>query len=59
MKYFVLTIPIFFGIQLFSFAQRGLTVQPELVSRAAPLLHLNGLRFKDLNKNGLLDPYED
>ncbi|MEN6479976.1 MAG: glycoside hydrolase family 3 N-terminal domain-containing protein [Anaerolineales bacterium] len=30
-----------------------------LVARAAPLLHIDGLTFKDLNKNGVLDPYED
>lgn len=30
-----------------------------LVARAAPLLHVDGLTFKDLNKNGVLDPYED
>jgi beta-glucosidase len=33
--------------------------QPVLGYRSAPLLTVNGLRFKDLNKNGQLDPYED
>jgi beta-glucosidase len=27
--------------------------------RSAPLLTVDGLTFKDLNKNGKLDPYED
>lgn len=27
--------------------------------RAAPLITVDGLTFKDLNKNGVLDPYED
>ena len=30
-----------------------------LKSRVAPLLAVDGLAFKDLNKNGQLDPYED
>ena len=30
-----------------------------LVLAQAPVLQQNGLQFKDLNKNGVLDPYED
>ena len=33
--------------------------QPELGYRSAPLLRKKGLSFKDLNKNGQVDPYED
>jgi beta-glucosidase len=33
--------------------------QPELGARAARIVERNGLRFKDLNRNGVLDPYED
>ena len=33
--------------------------QPRLGMRAAPVLTQGGLRFKDLNRNGRLDPYED
>lgn len=33
--------------------------QPEIEARAAPILEIDGLKFKDLNKNGNLDPYED
>jgi beta-glucosidase len=33
--------------------------EPRVVARATPVLHVNGLLFKDLNKNGKLDPYED
>jgi len=33
--------------------------QPVLGHRSAPLLTVDGLTFKDLNKNGKLDPYED
>ena len=33
--------------------------QPELGSRHVPLITVSGLKFKDLNRNGKLDPYED
>jgi beta-glucosidase len=33
--------------------------QPILGHRSAPLLTVDGLTFKDLNRNGKLDPYED
>jgi beta-glucosidase len=33
--------------------------QPVLGTRSAKILRLGGLQFKDLNKNGQLDPYED
>ena len=34
-------------------------IQPSLGFRSAKLLTVGGLQFKDLNKNGKLDPYED
>jgi len=34
-------------------------VQVELGTRAAPLLTVDGLQFRDLNRNGALDAYED
>ena len=33
--------------------------QPEIATRVVPLLQVDGFLFKDLNKNGRLDPYED
>jgi beta-glucosidase len=33
--------------------------QPALSSRSVPTLAVGGLRFRDLNRNGVLDPYED
>ena len=35
------------------------TTQPELGARASNVIEVDGLRFKDLNGNGRLDPYED
>jgi beta-glucosidase len=34
-------------------------IQPEITSRAKPVIILGGKRFHDLNANGRLDPYED
>ena len=33
--------------------------QPKINARVAPLLRVGDLSFKDLNRNGVLDPYED
>lgn len=35
------------------------TSQPKLGSQSVEILSVDGSRFKDLNKNGQLDPYED
>ena len=40
-------------------AARPSPKQPPIVSRSAPVLEISGLRFRDLNRNGQLDPYED
>lgn len=40
-------------------AQGTYSFQPELESRVVTVLHHNGLLFKDLNKNGKVDVYED
>lgn len=40
-------------------AQGTYTTQPEVAARSTEVLQLQGLRFKDLNKNHTLDPYED
>ena len=34
-------------------------VQPKLESRVKPLIQADGLSFKDLNSNSIVDPYED
>jgi len=40
--------------------QAGATpAQPKVEARVASLLKINNLTFKDLNRNGSLDPYED
>jgi len=33
--------------------------QPAISSRSIPVLTIDGSRFRDLNRNGALDPYED
>ena len=51
----------FIGVALFcatvGYAQKP--VQPQLGFRSVKTLKVNGLEFKDLNKNGKLDKYED
>lgn len=42
-----------------SFSQGTYTSQPVIEARAASVLVVNHLRFKDLNKNNALDRYED
>lgn len=37
----------------------GASTQPDLVARSKPVLDIGGFRFRDLNANGELDPYED
>jgi beta-glucosidase len=48
-----------FRLGLFKAGAAQAASAPKVVSLSAPLLHINGLIFKDLNKNGRLDPYED
>ena len=40
-------------------AQEPRARQPQLGSRLVPLITVNGLRFRDLNRDGKLEPYED
>ncbi len=43
----------------FGIHAQGSVKQPLVVSRSAKIIEVQGLRFRDLNKNGVLDPYED
>ena len=36
-----------------------MTAQVELGARVKPIIEVDGWRFRDLNDNGILDPYED
>jgi beta-glucosidase len=52
----------FFAIMLLvcsTFVAGGALKQAVLGRRSAPLLSVDGLTFKDLDRNGKLDPYED
>ena len=40
-------------------SSQSATQQPIINARVAPVLQSNGQLFKDLNKNGKLDVYED
>lgn len=54
-------VVILFSILLISQSckQKPEYVQPELGTRSAKILELDSYQFKDLNKNGELDKYED
>lgn len=56
-------LPIFLIIAMifsgFGCRQRTEFVQPELGTRSVKILEQDGYKFKDLNKNGELDRYED
>ncbi|MBN8826847.1 MULTISPECIES: glycoside hydrolase family 3 N-terminal domain-containing protein [unclassified Spirosoma] len=57
MKY--LSLRIITGILFTTCAVAQNPRQPMLGKRSVALLNSNALQFKDLNKNGKLDPYED
>jgi beta-glucosidase len=38
---------------------QGASRQPALATRSAPVIEQAGLRFRDLDRNGKVDPYED
>ncbi|MCK5278483.1 MAG: glycoside hydrolase family 3 protein, partial [Cyclobacteriaceae bacterium] len=44
---------------LFACTKEAKYTQPELDYRSAEIMIVEGYQFKDLNKNGLLDLYED
>ena len=53
---------LFFSTLLLSFSagyQKPEIIQPQLDARSAKILNIGGFQFKDLNKNGQLDKYED
>src|ERR1017187_9371986 len=47
------------AVRLASGQAAATPAQPKVEARVAPLLKINNLTFKDLNRNGSLDPYED
>ena len=53
----VISIIIFLGVV--SCSTEVKKPQPELGFRSVSIIDENGLKFKDLNKNGTLDKYED
>jgi beta-glucosidase len=53
------SIPLWGGLFLATISLAQKPVQPTLAYRSVAPLTVGGLTFKDLNKNGKLDPYED
>jgi beta-glucosidase len=55
----ILNISLFVLLSSISLAQGTYKNQPDISARSLSILHVNNLRFRDLNKNQVLDPYED
>jgi beta-glucosidase len=53
------TLTILLLISAFAQPKKTTLKQPDLGCRSVKVLDINGLKFKDLNRNGLLDKYED
>ncbi|HET6522877.1 glycoside hydrolase family 3 protein [Sphingopyxis sp.] len=51
--------PLLLAAHAASPAAKAPEAQPVLGSRSVPLLKLGGLTFKDMNRNGKIDPFED
>ena len=56
MKYILLFV---FNISILSVFAQPISKQPHLGYKTAKIITLQGFQFKDLNKNGKLDKYED
>lgn len=52
-------ISLLTGLSLYTGVYAQKITQPQLGKRSVELLTINGFNFKDLNKNGKLDKYED
>ena len=52
-------VSILILILLFSCTKEAKYTQPELGNRSVEIITVEGYQFKDLNKNGQLDRYED
>lgn len=48
-----------FGLALLPTVALAQAKQPRIGNRSAPIIVHDGLRFRDLNRNGSVDPYED
>ena len=58
-KKFLNLIPLIFLLLFLSCSQKSNFIQPEMGTKSVKLIEKDGFQFKDLNKNGELDKYED
>ncbi|WP_428666064.1 glycoside hydrolase family 3 N-terminal domain-containing protein [Runella sp.] len=59
MRFYRLTLSLVLLSSITNAVTAQIKSQPKLGHRSAKVLTINNLQFKDLNKNGKLDPYED
>lgn len=55
----ILGTPLLLALASCNQSSKNALTQPELGKQSAAILKIDNLEFKDLNKNGKLDPYED
>lgn len=58
-RYVYIFVIIFAGIGIFAISVAAQNVQQPLDARGSDYIYVDGLQFKDLNKDRTLDPYED
>ena len=54
-----LAVPALASAQAAASARPSAPTQPKLGAHGVPIVSRDGLRFKDLNRSGSVDPYED
>jgi beta-glucosidase len=54
-----MVVPVLSALAAGGFASKSKVAAPKLSRRSVTIVRVDGLAFKDSNKNGRLDPYED
>ena len=58
-RIFCLVLCLLLALPALALGEEAAYEQPELVADSVEIIDVDGYQFKDLNKNGALDPYED
>lgn len=58
-RWFAAVLAVMMALPIFQYAKAEPVQTPELKAAAVKILNVDSLEFKDLNKNGSLDAYED
>ena len=58
-RIFCLVLCLLLALPALALGEEAAYEQPELAADSVEIIDVDGYQFKDLNKNGALDPYED